>query len=325
MDSLNNDLSYFKKVPPHDAEAEQAVLGCMFMDKDAVNIAVEKLKSDDFYMPENKVIFEAMQELFSSATPIDIITVKNKLEEKNTFAQIGGLGYLASVATAVGNAVNAKHYISIIEQKSILRKLIKAGGEISQMSYDGVDDVSTILDRAEKNIFDIIQGRNSEEFHHIRDIAVESFENIENIFNSDEKLTGVPTGFVDFDAKTAGLQKSDLILLAARPSMGKTAFALNIVQNAAVKAKVPVAVFSLEMSKEQLFNRMLCSEALIDAQKLRMGNLNDEDWEKIVHAMGTLAEAPIYIDDTPGVSPMDVRSKCRRLKLEKGLGLILID
>jgi len=203
--------------------------------------------------------------------------------------------------------------------------LIRTAGSISQMSYDGKESINSIMDQAEKSIFDIMQKRHSEEFHHIRDIAVDSIEKIEDIYRSKGKLTGVPTGFADFDAKTAGLQKSDLVLLAARPSMGKTAFALNIIQNAAIRNDVPVAVFSLEMSREQLVNRMLCSEAMLDAQKMRTGELNDNDWEDLIRAMGPLSQAPIFIDDTPGISPMDVRSKCRRLKAEKGLGLIVID
>ena len=206
-----------------------------------------------------------------------------------------------------------------------MRQLIRMSGDVSQMSYEAKQPVNTIMDTAEKGIFDIMQKRHSEQFHHIRDIAVDAIEKIEDIYRSKGKLTGVATGFVDFDAKTAGLQKSDLVLLAARPSMGKTAFALNIVQNAAIRGNVPTAVFSLEMSREQLVNRMLCSEAMLDAQKLRTGELADDDWTDLIRAMGPLSQAPIYIDDTPGVTPMEVRSKCRRLKVEKGLGLIVID
>ncbi len=324
-DMTKNDNSYFQKAPPHDVEAEQAVLCALFLDSDAASTVVEHLSSEDFYRGDHKLIFESAQELYLSGTPIDVITIKNKLEEKKVFDQVGGLPYIAAIATAIGSSVNVKHYIKIVEEKSILRRLIRTSADISQMSYDGKDDVSFILDKAEKGIFDIMQNRHSEEFSHIRDITISSFEKIEEIYKSKEKITGVPTGFVDFDLKTAGLQKSDLVLLAARPSMGKTAFALNVAQNAAIRSKVPVAIFSLEMSKEQLVNRMLCSEAMLDAQKLRTGTLEDEDWEKLVQAMGPLSEAPIYIDDTPGVSPMEIRAKCRRLKLEKGLGLILID
>ncbi|MBS4960723.1 MAG: replicative DNA helicase [Clostridiales bacterium] len=326
MDQVKPDQnSYFQKVPPHDAEAEQAVLGCVFIDREAASIAIETLKADDFYRPDHKVIFEAAYELYFAGVPIDVITIKNKLEEKNMFEQIGGIAYLASIASAVGNSVNVKHYAKIVKEKSMLRRLIQTAQEISGECYEARESLDIIMDKAEKGIFDVMQNRQTEEFFHVRDITVKAFENIEDLYKNKGKLTGVATGFTDFDNKTAGLQKSDLVLIAARPSMGKTAFALNIVQNAAIRHNVPVAVFSLEMSKEQLVNRMLCSEAMMDAQRMRTGMLEDDDWPKLIQAMGPLSEAPIYIDDTPGVSPMEIRSKCRKLKLEKGLGLVVID
>ena len=321
----NRQSEVFQNVPPHDDAAETAVLGSMFLDREAASLALEILQGDDFYRPDHRMVFEAAEELYHSGIPIDMITMKNKLEEKGVFAQIGGVSFLASISTAVGSSANMRHYAAIVEEKSILRRLIRASGDISRLSYEGRESVNTIMDTAEKSIFDIMQKRHTDQFHHIRDIAVDSIERIEDIYHSKGKLTGVPTGFVDFDAKTAGLQKSDLILLAARPSMGKTAFALNIVQNAAIRSNVPTAIFSLEMSREQLVNRMLCSEAMLDAQKLRTGELADSDWPELIQAMGPLSQAPIYIDDTPGVTPMEVRSKCRRLKVEKGLGLIVID
>ena len=325
MENQKEQNSYFQKVPPHDIEAERAVLSSMLMDKDAVGIAVENLTGDDFYSPDNQMVFQAAQELYQTGKPVDVITIKSKLEEKNVFEQIGGVSFIATIATAVGSSVNVKHYAQIVHEKALLRRLIKTAGEVSQMSYDAKESVDYIMEMAEKGIFDVMQNRRTDEFFHIRDITISSFEKIEDIYNHKGKLTGVPTGFIDFDNKTAGLQKSDLILIAARPSMGKTAFALNIAQNAAIRHNVPTAIFSLEMSKEQLVNRMLCSEAMLDAQRLRTGELQDDDWPKLVDAMGPLSEAPIYIDDTPGVSPMDVRAKCRRLKMERGLGLILID
>lgn len=325
MEQNNNTNSYFQKVPPHDIEAEQATLSSMFIDKEAVAAAMELLKSDSFYRPDHQLIFEAAMELYSAGKPIDIITVKSRLEEKGVFEQVGGIAYIAQIASAVGSSVNARHYAQIVEQKAVLRRLIKTTTEISQECYDGKTNLNTIMENAEKGIFDIMNGRTSGEMSHIREVTVSAFEKIEDIYKNKGKLTGVATGFADFDAKTAGLQRSDLVLLAARPSMGKTAFALNIAQNAAIRHNVPVAIFSLEMSKEQLVNRMLCSEAMIDAQKLRTGELMDDDWPKLIQAMGPLSQANIYIDDTPGVSPMDIRSKCRKMKLEKGLGLILID
>ena len=310
---------------PHDADAEQAVLSSILMDKDAAAEAFEILKAEDFYSPENKAVYEAAFQLYTKGEPIDVVTVKNQLEENGVFAEIGGVETLANIAAAVGSSVNVKSYAKIVEEKSVLRRLIKLSGDISETSYKANDDINSILDKAEKGIFDVMQNRNTDSFASIMDVALDAFSNIEKIYNSSEKITGISTGFTDFDNKTAGLQKSDLILIAARPSMGKTAFVLNVAQHAALKENVPVAIFSLEMSKEQLVNRMLCAEALVDAQKVRTGELNNDDWNKLVEGMGRLSEAPIYIDDTPGITAMDIRAKCRRLKLEKGLGLVVID
>ena len=318
----NNQIQ--KKVP-HDADAEQAVLSSILMDKDAAAEAFELLKADDFYSPENREVFRAALQLYTKGDPIDVVTVKNQLEENGVFAEIGGVETLANIAAAVGSSVNVKSYAKIVEEKSVLRRLIKLSGELSEISYKGADDINVILDKAEKGIFDVMQNRNTDSFASIMDVAYNTFSNIEKIYNSNEKITGISTGFTDFDAKTAGLQKSDLILIAARPSMGKTAFVLNVAQYAAVRDHVPVAIFSLEMSKEQLVNRMLCAEALVDAQKVRTGELNSDDWSKLVESMGALSEAPIYIDDTPGITAMEIRAKCRRLKIEKGLGLVVID
>lgn len=314
-----------QKKMPHDADAEQAVLSSILMDKDAAAEAFEILKAEDFYSPENKAVFQAALQLYTKGEPIDVVTVKNQLEENGVFNEIGGVETLANIAGAVGSSVNVKSYAKIVEEKSVLRRLIKLSGEISEISYKAGDDINAILDKAEKGIFDVMQNRNTDSFSSIMDVAFDTFSNIEKIYNSTEKITGISTGFTDFDSKTAGLQKSDLILIAARPSMGKTAFVLNVAQHAAVKDRVPVAIFSLEMSKEQLVNRMLCAEALVDAQKVRTGELTAEDWSKLVEGMGILSEAPIYIDDTPGITAMDIRAKCRRLKLEKGLGLVVID
>ena len=318
----NNQIQ--KKVP-HDADAEQAVLSSILMDKDAAAEAFELLKTDDFYSPENREVFRAALQLYTKGDPIDVVTVKNQLEENGVFAEIGGVETLANIAAAVGSSVNVKSYAKIVEEKSVLRRLIKLSGELSEISYKGADDINVILDKAEKGIFDVMQNRNTDSFASIMDVAYNTFSNIEKIYNSNEKITGISTGFTDFDAKTAGLQKSDLILIAARPSMGKTAFVLNVAQYAAVRDHVPVAIFSLEMSKEKLVNRMLCAEALVDAQKVRTGELNSDDWSKLVESMGVLSEAPIYIDDTPGITAMEIRAKCRRLKIEKGLGLVVID
>lgn len=316
---------FLSKVPPHSLEAEQSVLGSMIISKEAVTAATEVLSGEDFYRPDHKEIYNAMQELFNKSEPIDLVTLKNKLEAKGILEQVGGIKYIVELANNISTAANIKKYCEIVEQKSVLRRLIGASQSISAMSYEAPDDVEKVIDYAEKSIFDIMQKRHTEDFSHIRDVLPQTFQKIEDIFNNKGMTTGVPTGFVDLDLKTAGLQPSDLILIAARPSMGKTAFALNIVQNAAVKKGIPTAIFSLEMSAEQLTNRMLSAEAHIDAQKLRTGDLNDDDWLSIVRALGPLSEAPIYIDDTSGINVNELRAKCRKLKLEKGLGLIVID
>lgn len=319
------DIGALGRIPPQSLEAEQSVLGCMLLDKEVIPNITEVLKSEDFYRDDHKEIYEAVMDLFEEAEPIDLITISDKLRQRGTLDNIGGLEYLTNIATSVPTTANAKHYAKIVEEKSILRKLIKTTSDILNLGYDASEDVSVILDKAEKSIFDILQKRNTQGFSHIKDVLVETFNKLEELYNNKGYITGVPTGFTDLDYRTSGLQNSDLILVAARPAMGKTSFALNIAQYAAIHSKVPVAVFSLEMSKEQLVNRMLCSEVMIDSQKMRIGKLEDSDWQKMAMALGPLSEAPIYIDDTPGVSVMELRAKCRRLKLEKNLGLIVID
>lgn len=315
----------FVKTQPYDEEAELSVLGSIFLEPDSINIAISKLQEEDFFVLNYRLIFKAMKELHANSTPIDVVTVKNKLVVMGELDRIGGVPTLGTVVSSVGSSVNIRHYISIVEEKSVLRRLIKTSGEISKLSYEGQESITEIMNRAEKNISDIMKNRHTDEFYHIQDIVIKSVDRIEKLYESKGKLTGLETGFIDFDEKTAGLQKSDLILIAARPSMGKTAFALNIAQHVAIKNEVPVALFSLEMSREQLVNRMLCSEAMIDAQKLRTGKLDEQDWEDLAKTIGPLSKAPIYIDDTAGISPMDIRSKCSRLKMENDIGLIVID
>ncbi len=319
------DISAIGRIPPHNLEAEQAVLGCMLLDMDIIPTVTELIRSEDFYRDDHKEICEAILDLTEKAGPVDIITVSEQLKLRGTLDQIGGLDYLAGISTAVPTTANARHYAKIVEEKSLLRKLIKAAADISGMSYDASEEAAFVLDRAEKSIFDILQKRNTQGFTHIKDVLLETFNRLEELYNSKGHITGIPTGFTDLDYKTAGLQNSDLILIAARPGMGKTAMALNIAQYAAVQRHVPVAIFNLEMSKDQIVNRMLCSEVMVDSHKMRTGKLEDEDWNKIAQALAPLSEAPIYIDDTPGISVMDIRAKCRRLKLEKNLGLVVID
>ena len=313
------------KVPPHDIEAEQAVIGSMLTDKDAVISAVEKLKSEDFYREDNKAIYEAILSLYSKAEPIDIITVKDELIGNGKFDTVGGLEYLAVLPDKVPLTTNIDQYIKIVEEKSILRNLIKASTDIINLGYGQTEETDVIIDIAEKKIFDIMKRKNQKGYSQIKDVLIETFAEIEKLYNQKGYVTGVPTGFVDLDQITAGLHKSDLILVAARPAMGKSAFALNIATYAAIKANTPTVIFNLEMSKEQLVNRILCCEAMVDSNKVRTGKIEEADWVKLATALGPLSEVPIYIDDTPGISIMEIRAKCRKLKLEKNIGLIVID
>lgn len=313
------------KVPPHDLEAEQAILGSMLTDKDAVISSIERLKENDFYRDDNRAIYTAILNLYNRAEPIDIITVKAELESMGKFEQVGGLEYLAELPEKVPTTANALKYIKIVEEKSTLRNLIKTANEIIELGYDPTEDVEDIMEDAEKKIFNIMQNKNQKGYTPIKDVLVDSFTQLEELYNRKQHITGVATGFTELDYKTAGFHSSDLILIAARPAMGKSAFALNIATNAAVKANVPVAIFSLEMSKEQMVNRILCSEAMVDSNKVRTGKLEEEDWTKLAGSIGPLSEAEIYIDDTPGISVMEIRAKCRKLKLEKNIGMVVID
>ncbi|MCL1935446.1 MAG: replicative DNA helicase [Defluviitaleaceae bacterium] len=310
---------------PQDIEAERAVLGSMFFGADAVLEAAENINKDDFYLQTHKIIFEAMINLFTKNIPVDIVTLKSYLDEKDLTEAIGGRDYIIHLASSVSTWANLNEYLKIVEKKSLLRKIIKIGEQISNKSFEEKETVENIIDFAEKEIFNLISFKNSTDFFHIKEVLTSAVEKLEQLTQSKGKITGVETGFSDFDIKTSGLQPQDLILIAARPSMGKTAFALNIAQNAAIKKNIPTAIFSLEMSREQLVNRMIASEAMIDSSKLRIGDLVDEDWTKIVHSISDLSKAPIFINDTPGISIMEVRAKCRKLKLERGLGLVLID
>ena len=313
------------KIPPHDLEAEQAVLGSMLTDKDAVIASIETLKPESFYREDNRLIYEAILNLYNNSEPIDIITLKAELESLGKFEQVGGLEYIASLPDKVPTTANVQKYINIVEEKGLLRNLIKTANEIIELGYDPTEDVEDIMDNAEKKIFNIMQNKNQKGYTPIKDVLVESFNQLEELYNRKQHITGVPTGFTELDYKTAGFHGSDLILVAARPAMGKSAFALNIATNAATKAKVPVVIFSLEMSKEQMVNRMLCSEAMVDSNKVRTGKLEEDDWVKLAETIGPLSEAEIYIDDTPGISVMEIRAKCRKLKLEKNIGMVVID
>lgn len=313
------------KVPPHDIEAEQAVIGSMLTDNDAVVASAEVLKSTDFYREDNRAIYTAMMNLYSRAEPIDLITVKAELETMGKFEQVGGYEYISQLPDKVPTTANANKYIKIVEEKSTLRNLIKTANEIIELGYDPTEELENIMEGAEKRIFNIMQDKNPKGYSPIKDVLVESFTQLEELYNRKQHITGVPSGFSDLDYRTAGFHGSELILIAARPAMGKSAFALNIATNAAVRAKTPVAIFSLEMSKEQMVNRILCSEAMVDSNKVRTGKLEEDDWGKLAETIGPLSEAEIYIDDTPGISITEIRAKCRKLKLEKEIGMVVID
>lgn len=313
------------KVPPHDIEAEQAVIGSMFTDMEAVIASIEVLKAEDFYREDNKVIYSAMVNLYNRAEPIDLITVKAELEAMGKFEKVGGIEYLAELPEKVPTTANAHKYIKIVEDKSTLRRLIKTANEIIELGYDPTEELEDIMEGAEKKIFNLMQDKTQKGYSAIKDILVDTFTNLEELYNRKQHITGVPTGFIDLDYRTAGLHGSEFILIAARPAMGKSAFVLNIAANAALKSNVPVAIFSLEMSKDQMVNRILCSEAMVDSNKVRTGKLEEEDWARLAGAIGPLSEAGIYIDDTPGISIMEIRARARKLKLEKKIGLVIID
>ncbi|MCF6462818.1 replicative DNA helicase [Clostridium sp. Cult1] len=313
------------KIPPHSLEAEQSVLGAMILNKEAINTAIEQLHPDDFYKEANKEIFQAIIELFNRNEPVDIITLSEELRKRGTLESLGGVTYLAELSGGVAITSNVKYYCDIVEEKSILRRLIKSCDDIMAKSYEGSEEVNSIIEEAEKNIFDITQGRHREGFAPIKQVLLDSFTKIEEMAAHQGELTGLTTGFIDIDQKLSGMQSSDLILLAARPSMGKTALGINIATNSAIKADASVAIFSLEMSKEQLVQRMISSVSHVDLQKIISGKLDEDEWIRIIDAMGPLSQAKIFIDDTAGISLTEMKAKCRRLKIEKGLDLVVID
>lgn len=314
-----------QRIPPNSLEAEQSVLGAMLLDKEAVSTATEVVSGEDFYREAHKEIFEAVVDIYNKGEPVDLITLSERLKQRNTIEAVGGVTYLVQLQSIVPSIRNVKYYADIIQQKSLLRRLIKTSSETMSSCYDAQDEVGSIIDKAEKSIFDISLNRSTRDYVPIKDILSTNFDQIEQLYLNRGSITGVPTGFNDLDSKLAGLQKSDLILVAARPSMGKSSFMMNIVQHAAVRAKVTTAIFSLEMSKEQLSQRLLCAEALIDAHRLRIGDINEDEWVKLARAMGPLADSPIYMDDTPAITITELRAKCRRLKIEHNLGLVVID
>lgn len=314
-----------KRIMPHSNEAEQAVIGSMLMDADAISIALETVSADDFYGRQYALMFEAMRQLYNEGKPIDILTLQTRLLENGAPPEIGSLDFLREIYASVPTSVNVKAYGEIVKEKSVLRSIIRMNDEITNQCYAGTDSAENITEQLEKNTIKMIQSRVGGDYVPIRQVVVNVIDRIEAAAKNNGSVTGVPTGFLDLDYKTSGLQPSDLILIAARPSMGKTAFTLNLLEYMAIKKNVGVAMFSLEMSKEQLVNRLFAQEAKVDAQLLRNGNLQESDWEKIVESANIIGNANIIIDDTPGISISELRSKCRRYKMEKNIGIIMID
>ena len=319
------DDALIKRVLPHSLEAEQSVIGSMLMDREAIITASEIVTADDFYQHQYGVMYESMVELFNEGKPVDLVTLQNRLKEKDVPPEVSSLEFVRDIITTVPTSANVKYYATIVKEKAVLRRLIRVNEEITNDCYLGRDPLETILADTEKKIFDLLQSRSSGDFVPIRQVALNVLENIEKASKTKETVTGVPTGFIDLDYKTSGFQPSDFILIAARPSMGKTAFVLNVVDHVAVKKGIPCMVFSLEMSKEQLVNRMLSMESNVDSQKLRTGTLTDSDWDAVVEGVGIIGGSKLIIDDTPGISISELRSKCRKMKLEHGLGMVIID
>ena len=320
------DEALIKRVPPHSIEAEQSVVGAMLMDRDAITVAAEIICGGDFYQKAYGVIFDSVVELFNEGKPVDLITLQNRLREKAVPEEISSLEFVRDLVTAVPTSANVKYYAEIVSEKATLRRLIKMNEGIADECYQGQEPLEAILERTEKQVFELVQNRGGNgEYVPIKQVVLNALEKIEKASKSKGTVTGIPTGFIDLDYKTSGLQPSDLILVAARPSMGKTAFVLNIAQHVAFKQNRTVAIFSLEMSKEQLVNRLFSLESYVDAQLLRTGNLKDSDWEKLIEGAGTIGRSNLIIDDTPGISISEMRSKCRKYKMEHNLDLIIID
>lgn len=315
-----------ERIPPQNLEAEQAVLGSIFLDNERLVEAQEYITADDFYKRAHRLIFQSMLTLTEYNQAIDIVTLKNQLEQENLLEDVGGLAYLTELAMAVPTAANVEYYAKIVEEKSLLRNLIQTATSIVTKGFEQGEDVATILDEAERSILQVSEKRNRSGFLAIADILNDAIATIDRLYQNNEAITGLPTGYLELDKMTAGLQPEELIILAARPAVGKTAFALNIAQNVGTKTDKSVAIFSLEMGAESLVNRMICAEGSIEASHLRTGQLNDDEWEKLVVAMGSLSRSNIFIDDTPGIKITEIRAKCRKLAQEQAnLGLIMID
>src|SRR5690625_755367 len=314
-----------ERIPPHNIEAEQAVIGAILIEPNAFSTASERITATDFYRTSHQVVFEAMFALFEKGEPIDMVTVTRWLQDADKLDISGGVPYLTNLAQSVPTAANIDYYSRIVEEKALLRRLIETATNIVTTTFSQEDAVAEVLDEAERSILEVSNKQNASAFKPIKDVLIDVYDNIEQLHHAKSDVTGIPTGYRDLDRMTSGFQRNDLIIIAARPSMGKTAFALNIAQNVAINTDENVAIFSLEMGADQLVQRMLCAEGNINSQRLRTGKLEQEDWEKLTLAMGSLSHAGVFIDDSPGIRVSDIRSKCRRLKQEYGLGMIIID
>lgn len=314
-----------KRILPYSVEAEQSVIGSMIMDREAIVVASELITGEDFYNRQYGILFETMVELNDAGSPVDLVTLQNKLKEKDVPPEVSSLEFVRDLITAVPTSANIKYYANIVAEKATLRRLIRLNEEIANTCYAGKESLEYILEDTEKRVFQLVQKRTTDDFVPVRQIVMNAMDKIETAAKNKGSVTGIPTGFIDLDYRTAGMQPSDLILVAARPSMGKTAFELNLAQYMAFKKNLTVALFSLEMSKEQLVNRMFSLESNVDAQKLRTGQLNDEEWERLIESAGTIGKSKLIIDDTPGISIAELRSKCRKYKLEHDLSIIMID
>ncbi len=316
---------YVERVPPQNIEAEQSVLGSMLIDKEAALEGAEILVASDFYRESHQLIFQAVVDLTDRGEPVDLVTIREEVENRKVLERAGGAAYLASLANTTPTAAHARYYADIVREKSLLRGLIRAATEMVSKSYGYVENVEEFIDQAEQMIFDVARRHDTKSFTHLKEALESTFEKLERLYDRRSGVTGISTGFLDLDNLTSGLQNSDLVIVAARPSMGKTTLALNMANSIALEEGLPVAFFSLEMSSEQLAQRLLCAHAEIDSHRLRRGFLSSEDWPRITKAVGPLSEAPLYIDDTAAISVMEMRAKARRLKMEKGLAAVFVD
>jgi replicative DNA helicase len=315
----------YERVPPHNIEAEESVLGSMLLSKDAIAEVLELLREDDFYRPAHRTVFRSVLELYGHGDAVDAVTVAEDLRRSGALADIGGAPFLHTLVASVPTAANAGYYARIVKEAGVLRRLIDVGTQIVQLGFETPQDTERAVDIAESLVYQVAQGRVTEDYHTLRDVLTTTLEAIERLHEDHREITGVPTGFADLDRLTSGLQPANLVIVAARPAVGKSTFGLDVARHAAVRAGVPTVVFSLEMSKTELVQRLMCAECTVDMQRLRTGRMEESDWTRLTRSLGKLADAPLFIDDSPGTTMMEIRAKCRRLKQRHGLGLVVVD